>query len=442
MPFTSRRYLAGVAALLGLCAAGVGCQSTSAQTNRFAIRTAPAGARPVAVAQPVAAPPRPVTPVAVVPTATPPREYQTPVPRAGADRAVVASTWQPLQRVSAEQVAGYPPGVTAQPIAQTPAPLTAVQGVSELPPAQLLQPTVPSEGAEGVETLPAPGCVADQPRLVPEPTVAAAVAAHPLHRPPVPREDAKQAFPEYRVEPPDILLIQASRAVTLAIQPIDGSHLVRPDGTISLGIYGTIFVAGLTLEEIRDAVAARLKAFRDQARAANVKVKDEKEKETDLPDLSVERIKLELTVDVLAYNSKLYYVITDGGGYGEQVYSFVATGNETVLDALAKINGLPAVASKKRIWLARATPDGMAPHILPVDWKAITQLGSAAANYQVFPGDRIYVNSDAKIRTDSFLAKTLAPVERVLGVTLLGSSTVNSIRTNPGRTGGTGTTVP
>ena len=37
------------------------------------------------------------------------------------------------------------------------------------------------------------------------------------------------------------------------------------------------------------------------------------------------------------------------------------------------------------------------------------------------------------------MKRTLAPVERVLGVTLLGSSTVNSIRLNPNGTGTTGT---
>jgi hypothetical protein len=38
---------------------------------------------------------------------------------------------------------------------------------------------------------------------------------------------------------------------------------------------------------------------------------------------------------------------------------------------------------------------------------------------------------------DSFLAKFLSPIERVLGVTLLGSQTVNSIKS--GTTGGVGT---
>jgi polysaccharide export outer membrane protein len=324
-----------------------------------------------------------------------------------------------------------------QSIAQSPAPLgVATAGARELPQGQPVLPapevltTPPPEGAEIV-----PGLPADHPRLVPEPPVVA-VADHPLHHGDVPREDAKQSFPEYRVAPPDILLIQGSRAITLPIQALDGPHLVRPDGTISLGIYGTVYVAGLTLEEIRDAVAVRLKAVRDQARAAKIKTKDEKDKDMDLDDLSPERIKLELTVDVLAYNSQYYYVITDGGGYGEQVYRYVATGNETVLDALSQINGLPAVASKKHIWLARAT------HVYPVDWRSITQVGAASTNYQVFPGDRIYVNSDKLIRTDSFLAKFLSPAERILGVTLLGSSTVNSIRSRTGTGSGTGGVVP
>src|SRR5690606_27175277 len=33
-------------------------------------------------------------------------------------------------------------------------------------------------------------------------------------------------------------------------QIITGEHLVRPDGTVSLGIYGQVFVAGMTLEVV------------------------------------------------------------------------------------------------------------------------------------------------------------------------------------------------
>jgi polysaccharide export outer membrane protein len=229
------------------------------------------------------------------------------------------------------------------------------------------------------------------------------------HVDPLPRELHKVTLPAYVIEPPDILLVESN--LGLKDQPIRGQHLVRPDGTINLGIYGSVYVAGMTLDQARAAVAEVL-----GQRVKNLTVRN-------------------VSVDVLAYNSKVYYVITDGGGYGEQVVRLPVTGNETVLDAISLITGLPPVASKKLIWVARATPDHHGERILPVDWIGITQHGSAATNYQLMPGDRLYVQSEKLRRIDAGIAKFLSPIERILGVTLLGSETVNSIS---GRgTGGT-----
>jgi polysaccharide export outer membrane protein len=136
-----------------------------------------------------------------------------------------------------------------------------------------------------------------------------------------------------------------------------------------------------------------------------------------------------LSVDVLAYNSSVYYIITDGAGLGEQVYRFPVTGNETVLDAIAHINGLPVVASPKRTWVARRNTGHPGPDsMLPVDWKGITQAGNMNTNWQVMPGDRIYVQADPVRRFNNNLGKMLEPVERLLGATLLGGQTVNTIR--------------
>jgi len=55
----------------------------------------------------------------------------------------------------------------------------------------------------------------------------------------------------------------------------------------------------------------------------------------------------EVNVDVMAYNSQVFYVILDGGGTGEQVQRFPVTGNETVLDAIAAVQGLSEVAIAK-----------------------------------------------------------------------------------------------
>ena len=63
---------------------------------------------------------------------------------------------------------------------------------------------------------------------------------------------------------------------------------------------------------------------------------------------------LEVSLEVSGYNSKVYYIVTQGAGFGDGVYRFPITGNETVLDAISQINGLQRVSSKK-IWVARPT---------------------------------------------------------------------------------------
>ncbi len=255
---------------------------------------------------------------------------------------------------------------------------------------------------QDVETLPQPRKLANGQAMAPSVALHGAGFAGP----PAPTELRKESLPPYIIEPPDILLVESSTKAGLLKydQPLRGQHLVRPDGTISLGIYGSVYVAGMTLEQAKEVIAEKIK---------------ERVKDFDLGTLHV---------DVLAYNSKVYYVVTDGGGYGEQVYRIPITGSETVLDALALVNGLPPVASKKHIWVARRTPGDVGyDQVLPVDWIGITQRGAAATNYQVLPGDRIYVKADRWRTLDATVGKILSPFERVLGITLLGSSTVNSI---------------
>jgi polysaccharide export outer membrane protein len=188
------------------------------------------------------------------------------------------------------------------------------------------------------------------------------------------------------------------------MQNIKGEHLVRPDGTISLGMYGSVFVAGMTLGQVKSTIESYLSAY---------------------------LVNPQITVDVFAYNSRKIYIIADGAGYGQQVIALPATGNETVLDAISRVQGLPPVASLKKIWVSRPSPAG-APcsTVLPVDWKAITQAGQTTTNYQLLPGDRIYISSDPLICAYNYIDKLLAPVERVMGVALLGTTLFQSFRGN------------
>ena len=216
---------------------------------------------------------------------------------------------------------------------------------------------------------------------------------------------------------------------------IRAEQLVRPDGTIGFGAFPPVYAAGLTLDQIKVRLAETILPLIDSLKGPD------DGKELPLKPLTLEDLLRGLKVDVLRYNSKFYYVITDGGGYGEQVTPIPITGNERVLDAVAKIQGLPAVSSKKHIWVARATPhDHEHPQILPVDWCGIAQRGSAATNFQMFPGDRLYIHSDCLIRADSVIGKVLNPIQRILGGALLGSSVYNSIKTGSNSSGGNGNT--
>jgi protein involved in polysaccharide export with SLBB domain len=200
-------------------------------------------------------------------------------------------------------------------------------------------------------------------------------------------------------------VVTVSLAQSRGVQQISGQHIIRPDGTIGLGSYGSVYVAGLSLLQVKQAIEAHLSKY---------------------------LYKPEVSVDVYSYNSKFYYVITDFAGNGEQVVRLPHTGNETVLDAVSLIGGLSAVSSKK-IWVARPAPTECGnDQILPVDWCGITRKGEVKTNYQIMPFDRVYILSQPLSKFDTYLGRVLSPVQRTLGVTLLGASTYNQIR-NSGR---------
>ena len=182
-------------------------------------------------------------------------------------------------------------------------------------------------------------------------------------------------------------------------QQIAGQHLVGPDGMITLGSYGSVSVVGLTLAQSKEAIEQHLSH--------------------ELEDPSV-------GVDIFAYNSKVYYVITEGAGTGDGVTRFPITGNDTVLDAIANINGTTEVSSKK-IWVARPVPDSEELAILPVDWRGISALGATSTNYQIFPGDRVFVSEDKRVAFDTNLAKNIAPLERMMGFATLSADTASRL---------------
>lgn len=181
------------------------------------------------------------------------------------------------------------------------------------------------------------------------------------------------------------------------VQTIAGQHTVSPDGYVNLGTYGQVYVTGLTVAEAKSTIEEHLGAYLEDP---------------------------EVAVDVWTYQSKVYYVITEGGGFGDSIARFPITGNETVLDALVQVNGLSG-RSSKRIWIARPSPgDDACVQVLPVKVDDIVAGAGIATNYQILPGDRVFIQEDHLLRVDSMVAKITAPFERVLGFALLGANTV------------------
>jgi protein involved in polysaccharide export with SLBB domain len=311
---------------------------------------------------------------------------------------------------------------------------------------------------------------------------------------PVPHELTKTVLPEYVIEPPDILLLDAISVMPkppyhiqtgdiLIIQvpnafptdPISGLYPVDPDGTVNIGLaYGRVRVTGLTIEDARAAIEEFLKPrIKDvkaivalgqsralqQIRGAHLVSPDGKIRlgvygAVEVVGMTVPQAKAaleahltqyldhpELSVNIIGYNSKVYYIIMDGAGFGQQIIRLPVTGNDTVLDALGQLGGLSAAASKYRMWVARPSPESNGcDQILPVDWIGISTQGRVATNYQLLPGDRLYIHGNPLIALETNLQRLIAPVERILGVTLLGVGTVSSIqqlgRFNTGGVGG------
>lgn len=179
-----------------------------------------------------------------------------------------------------------------------------------------------------------------------------------------PRELDKVSMPARIVEPPD--------EIEVLMRPTDPDvmttrFIVQPEGTIDLGIHGEVYVAGLTVREVQQKVTMHL------AQSFSTKGSDRK------PPRDV-------VVRLLDNQSKFYYVI----GTVSTQNRFPINGNTTVLDAILQA-GLRSNSVPEKAYLVRPHPNGSPDTVLSIDWEGITKRGDTLTNYQLLPGDRIYV---------------------------------------------------
>lgn len=176
---------------------------------------------------------------------------------------------------------------------------------------------------------------------------------------PVPRELQKAVLPSYMIQPGDQLLVEPVSLDSPLRFPAD--QTVMPDGTIDLGRFGRLIVAGKTIEQIEADVTATIRSSEPNSDAINVRLVNPQ--------------------------SAVYYVLGEVNSPG----SFPIIGHETVLDGILAAGGLSDRASPCNIILSRPTPPNGCRIVIPICYRQITQLGDTTTNFQLMPGDRIYV---------------------------------------------------
>ncbi|NNJ27931.1 polysaccharide biosynthesis/export family protein [Alienimonas chondri] len=201
----------------------------------------------------------------------------------------------------------------------------------------------------------------------------------------VPREFSKTLLPVYRLAPGDTVLIEPARFDTPLRFPAD--QPIQPDGTIDLGRFGRVAVAGMSLTEVEEVVAQQVSyvAERDEALAEAI--------EEDPSGA-------EVNVRLIDPKGSVYYVL----GAVQTPGVFQLAGRETVLDAILTAGGLTDGAKKCDIILSRPSVPADCRTVLPVCYDHLVQSGDSTTNYQILPGDRIFVPTRGfKDTVDDFL---------------------------------------
>ena len=218
----------------------------------------------------------------------------------------------------------------------------------------------------------------------------------------LPKELARQTLDSYVVEVGDSILIEPVRFDSTIRLP--GDQIVQPDGHVSIGEFGSYAAVNKTIEqielEVQLIINERIRAdmtsdkplglgvdssnyFGDAAKV-NAADPDELERRID-ESIRQNRISARL----ISWDSKVIYVLGEVNSPG----SFNYTGNQTVLDAVLEAGGLTGKANHHEIIVSRPTPCSSCRVVMKVCYDQIVQLGDASTNYQLQPGDRVFVAS-------------------------------------------------
>ncbi len=163
----------------------------------------------------------------------------------------------------------------------------------------------------------------------------------------------------YVLQPPDEVQVHCSE-----VPEIDGQRQrIRPDGKISFEDLGEIEAAGITPAQLANILRG--------------KVLELYKLEGDKP----------IDIRIVAYQSKVYYVLGQVMSPGPKIY----TGRDTALTAIAHAR-LNPMAWKERIQVIRPSKDkNVKPRIFEVNFERMTLHGDTSKDVLLQEGDIIFV---------------------------------------------------
>ena len=191
---------------------------------------------------------------------------------------------------------------------------------------------------------------------------------------------------------------------------------MRPDGRISLGFYGEVYVAGLTTPEVKEKIVLHLRKYINDEILGLVEIDENGDYKRDAKGEIIFKDPKEtdrVFVDVTAYNSKNYYILGDVLIPGR----LPITGNET---RARRARNMPAACCRPPRprtsgWSGRRRRAPAASRPCRSTWPRSPTAAIPTTNYQLMPGDRIVVHRDPIVRFTVFLDRIVAPYQAVIG---------------------------
>ncbi len=179
---------------------------------------------------------------------------------------------------------------------------------------------------------------------------------------------------EYRLAPPDVVMLTSKRVSELHGQKIQ----LRPDGRINLPLIGTIMAAGRTPEELSKEIEALAREFYNDA---------------------------EVNLRVVGFNSKKIYVFGEVGMAG----AFPYNGTNTVLDTMARAQP-SRLADPSRVQVLRPNEQGQLVRRMTVDLNKMVREGDTSRNAVLEEGDVLFVPANPLAKVGLTVQQVLFPI--------------------------------